>query len=80
MLSGLVVLVAGPAKAVWTGREAQPVAIHHYVVRSGDTLWDIATAQARDADPRPLVDAIAEANNVGGDLQPGQRLVIPSTG
>jgi nucleoid-associated protein YgaU len=50
-----------------------------YVVRPGDTLWGIATRLAPDADPRPLVDGIEEANGVdAGSLVPGQQLVIPA--
>lgn len=48
-----------------------------YVVRPGDTLWSIAT-RLGDGDPRPLVDAIQQANGVDpGALVPGQALVIP---
>lgn len=50
-----------------------------YVVRSGDTLWSIAEHAAPGADPRPLVDAIAERNGIDpGALVPGQSLVVPS--
>lgn len=46
-----------------------------YVVKPGDTLWSIAAAIAPDADPRPVVDALREANG-GPDLQVGERLII----
>jgi len=49
-----------------------------YVVRPGDTLWSIAVWLG-DGDPRPLVDAIQQANEVDpGALVPGQALVIPA--
>jgi nucleoid-associated protein YgaU len=49
-----------------------------YVVIAGDTLWGIAVRLCPDEDPRPLMDAIAEANDVDpGALRPGQTLIIP---
>ncbi|HEX5951430.1 MAG TPA: LysM peptidoglycan-binding domain-containing protein [Actinomycetota bacterium] len=50
-----------------------------YVVRPGDTLWSIARRVAPGRDPRPVVDAIAAANDVqAGALLPGQTLSIPA--
>jgi hypothetical protein len=50
-----------------------------YVVQSGDTLWSIAVSCAPGIDPRPVVQAIADANRVdAGSLVPGQVLVIPA--
>jgi nucleoid-associated protein YgaU len=52
--------------------------VRHYVVVVGDTLWSIAVRLGPGGDPRPLVDAIAEMNDVDpGALHPGQTLVIP---
>jgi len=44
-----------------------------YVVRPGDTLWSIAQRLQPDADPRPLVDALAERAGSSA-LRPGQRI------
>lgn len=44
-----------------------------YVVRSGDSLWSIAQQLQPDADPRPLVDALAERAGSSA-LRPGQRI------
>jgi nucleoid-associated protein YgaU len=58
-----------------------PSAQERYVVRSGDTLWAIAGRVAPDSDPRPVVDAMVEANDIDpGALVPGQSLVVPSAG
>jgi nucleoid-associated protein YgaU len=52
-----------------------------YVVRAGDTLWEIARGLAGPAgDPRPAVEAIREANGLGTTpLLAGEALLIPST-
>ena len=47
-----------------------------YVVRSGDTLWSIAAAIAPNSDPRPVVDALRDANGGRPELQVGERLVV----
>jgi LysM domain len=47
-----------------------------YVVRPGDTLWSIAAAIAPDSDPRPVVDALRNANGGRPELQVGERLVV----
>lgn len=76
-----VTLVAGAASAgaapgAPTGR---PERVH--IVRSGDTLWAIAARIAGpEADPRPLVDAIAARNAVTGPIHPGQAIVVPAAG
>jgi nucleoid-associated protein YgaU len=49
-----------------------------YTVRPGDTLWSIAVRfGGREADPRPLVDGIVEANHLAGPILPGQTLQVP---
>ena len=61
-----------------TARDRRP-AVRTYVVRPGDTLWGIARRLAGPAaDPRPVVDELVRANHVGGSLQVGARLVLPS--
>ncbi len=71
---------AGPVGHALAGAEATTVASHRYVVRSGDTLWSIASRIAQGEDPRPIVDAITQANQVdAGALVPGRTLVIPTS-
>jgi hypothetical protein len=67
-------VVAGGAIA---GRTS-PVVARHYVVRGGDTLWDIASRLAGPAgDPRPVVDRLLRQNHLRGpDLAPGQVLEL----
>jgi nucleoid-associated protein YgaU len=77
---GIVAGLAGTAASASGSPqgEEQLVARHHYVVKAGDTLWAIAVHEARGDDPRPLVDAIADANDLGSaSIVPGQTLVVP---
>ena len=46
-----------------------------YVVQPGDTLWDIALAVTPGADPRAVVQELAEAAG-GAALEPGQEIVV----
>ena len=77
-----VVLVGGawaaPALRALSPDQPVPVARSAYVVRQGDTLWSIARRVSPDDDPRPIVDALAEANGLdGAGLVPGQSLIVP---
>jgi nucleoid-associated protein YgaU len=78
----LVVALSVTAPAVsgaMTGGSAAGAAGERYVVQRGDTLWSIAVGRAPGVDPRPVVQAIADANRVdAGSLVPGQVLVIPA--
>lgn len=56
--------------------EVRPAAV--YVVRSGDTLWDLAVALAPDRDPRVVVAALERAAG-GAVVHPGQRIVLPAS-
>jgi nucleoid-associated protein YgaU len=48
------------------------------VVRSGDTLWSIASSVAGGHDVRQVVDGIQQVNGLrGSDLVPGQVLRLP---
>ena len=54
-----------------------------YQVRSGDTVWDLATDfVASNEDVRPVVDAILDANGLGAPdaLQAGVTILLPAAG
>src|SRR3712207_2430020 len=72
---------AGPlARAVSRPPSRELVATSTYVVEPGDSLWSIAKELAPGADPRPVVDVLAEANDASdGHLVPGEVLVVPGT-
>ena len=85
---GVAVLAAAVALAgvalVWLAVRSAPPAVASrpapavVTVRSGDTLWSIATRVAPQADPRAEVAALQQANHLTGvALAPGQRLHIP---
>jgi nucleoid-associated protein YgaU len=52
------------------------------VVDPGDTLWTLAEEIDPRANPRTTVDAIVELNGLrsGGDIHPGDLLVVPRSG
>ncbi len=67
-----------PVAGLPAGGAAPPSRGRVYVARPGDTLWGIATRLDPGGDPRPLVDQM-EAELHGGQLQAGQRLILPGT-
>ena len=79
-IPALVLALWGPAAGA-LGGPSSPGPLHRrHVVAPGDTLWSIARSEAGPgADPRPLVDAIVEANSIDADaIVPGQALAIPA--
>jgi nucleoid-associated protein YgaU len=83
----LVLLIAIIAAVVWAGArvanataDRAAVSERIYVVRAGDTLWQIAAdAYGSGRDLRPLVYGIERRNGLSSaDLAPGQRLVLPA--
>jgi Tfp pilus assembly protein FimV len=69
-------LLVAPDLARGDGPE-RPARQVTYVVEPGDTLWSIARRVAPGHDPRPVVDALVEANDLHGGLQAGQELSVP---
>lgn len=74
-----------PADAVRSAPAARaasaPTGGDTWVVRRGDTLWEIARAVAPDADPREVIAAIMRANGLrDARLRPGMELRLPGSG
>jgi nucleoid-associated protein YgaU len=74
----------GAAALVGSALDGGPRAALHLagqssvVVRSGDTLWSIASSVAGAHDVRQVVDRIQQVNGLrGSDLVPGQVLRLP---
>jgi hypothetical protein len=71
-----VALLAGRAAGSQSAPETGPPAVR-VVIAPGDTLWEIARVRVGpEADPRPLVDAIREANGLGTDPLPAGSLIV----
>jgi len=80
VLSALVAVLAGALLALAGVSAAGGATAHHapatVTVRSGDTLWSIASRVAPDVDPRAEVAVLQRANHLAGAaLTPGQVLV-----
>lgn len=77
---GALFVAAAAAFALYagTGADAGTQLVRH-TVSPGDTLWEIAVSHTPpQADPRPTVEAIREANDLSGTtIRPGMRLEVP---
>jgi hypothetical protein len=73
---GLGALGTSAAAGSSTGSAAT---FHYVTVDPGESLWQLAETIAPTADPRDVVADILTLNNLSsGDVQPGQRLAIPT--
>jgi hypothetical protein len=76
----LVIGLSGTmAQALGTdGTGAVLVSSRTYVVRTGDSMWSIASGIAPGRDPRPVILELETLNGIrSGDLAPGQVLDLP---
>jgi nucleoid-associated protein YgaU len=80
VLVGAAVMVAGRAAGGPPGSAPAPTAAERHVVRSGETLWEIARARVGEAgDPRPLIEEIRDLSGLdSSSLRPGQVLLVPA--
>ena len=85
-LSRLVLLVVVLLATIWIGvhvanatSNASTVTERHYVVRTGDTLWNLARrSYPGNLDTRQLVFRIERRNGLAtADIRPGETLVLP---
>ncbi|MFN2543681.1 MAG: LysM peptidoglycan-binding domain-containing protein [Actinomycetota bacterium] len=76
LAAAFLIPLGAHAAAGATDDPARPARV--YVVQPGDTLWSIAVHVAGPgADPRPVVDELADSNGISGPIVPGQRLELP---
>ena len=74
LLAGFGAVLAAPASQAADPAGPAPT----MVVRSGDTLWSIATRYAPGADPFVTIDEIRRLNGLSGYMVPvGVRLTLP---
>jgi Tfp pilus assembly protein FimV len=80
VVAGLAVAaIAGGGAAIGADEPAPADAFETITVLSGDSLWTIAESIAPGHDPRDVVDAITELNQLpGGALVAGHELAIPA--
>lgn len=70
-----------PSGSVATAERGTDAPAQVVVVRSGQTLWDIAAARADDGDVRGLVEQIERLNALDSALvRAGERLLVPAAG
>ncbi len=76
----VLVLVAGQAGAALgsspLAAPGRPPSVVRYVVQPGDSLWTVAGHVAPNEDPRPVVDALAQARH-DSPLLVGETVVWP---
>ena len=65
--------LASPERRPAAAHNAASTAARSTVVRPGDSLWSVASRLAPGSDPRPVVDALAEARH-GTVLVPGETI------
>lgn len=74
----IVILALAVVAVAWGARRSDGAGAEQaYVVRTGDTLWTIASSHY-GGDPREAVWRLQDRNHLVGTLvQPGERLVLP---
>ncbi|MFC5501386.1 LysM peptidoglycan-binding domain-containing protein [Lysinimonas soli] len=61
------------------GTQSGSATFQYVSVEPGESLWQLAVSIAPHADPRDVVAEIVDLNNLStAEVQPGQRLAIPS--
>jgi hypothetical protein len=76
----LVIIAVGGSSADASDTQGGP-ATASVVVQAGDSLWTIAKSLQPNADPRSMMQTLAELNGLqGADLTPGQQLIVPIAG
>ena len=75
---GIGVAFSGGSAATRHAGTAEPTTT--VVVRTGQTLWDIAASHAADGDVRAMVQRIEQLNALdGAAVTAGQRLAVPAS-
>jgi nucleoid-associated protein YgaU len=75
----VLVLLLATAVHAFAGSGSLGVETVEYRVRGGDTLWSIALDIGADGDPRAVIGAIGELNDLSDALiHPGQVLLLPA--
>ena len=79
LIVAAVVVALNGGGAVASNGDGPAASFSHVTVSSGQSLWQIAERVAPSADPRDVVAAIVDLNQLQTSmLMPGQRLAIPA--
>ena len=82
LIAGLVALaLVGANRAVADSVDVSTASqsFDYVTVQAGETLWGLAEEIAPSADPRDVIADIVSLNQLpSADVQPGQRLAVPS--
>jgi len=74
----LAVSALSGASVAQAGSSSSSTSFDYITVAAGESLWDLAAWVAPDEDPREVVGALIELNQLGtAEVQPGQRLAVP---
>ena len=84
LLAALILSLSGffnaPAKAAESAADLALTPTVSVTVQPGESLWAIAEAVAPEQDPRDVVAAIVQLNNLdAARVVPGQALFVPSS-
>ena len=84
LLAALILSLSGffnaPAKAAESAADLALTPTVSVTVQPGESLWAIAAAVAPEQDPRDVVAAIVQLNNLdAARVVPGQALFVPSS-
>lgn len=75
VLSFMAAVLVPRLAAVAVSVRSEP-AVH--VIRSGETLWEVARQNASGQDPRQYVDRLLQVNRLASaQVFPGQELILP---
>jgi LysM domain len=82
LVVGALAVAMNGGIAAATGEIGQSAAVQfdYVTVQSGQSLWELAESLAPTADPRDVIADIVSLNQLQSeDVQPGQRLALPTS-
>jgi hypothetical protein len=78
LLAVLLLVLLGGSGGTGTAQASHSGGRHAVVIRSGQTLWDLARRYAPgDMDPRAYVDTIVQLNHLTGMPAAGTKIRLP---
>ncbi len=79
VLAIVAAVIGVGATGAAAGTQSGASSFQYVTVQPGESLWQLAESVAPKADPRDVIADIQNLNNLSSaQLQPGQRIAIPS--